>query len=150
MMNFSIQHTKSSRSHSRNTNFRRPHSIEKTSERIDAEVNVSCTPERSTVRGLVGDVFYKEQWVLERQKRLLFLPSKPPWSQGLVAHRILRNIRGRRTRPYPWTTIPQTLDYQGCPEQLFFAALFPCLLSPVSRPSRLGLKVDLSKRWGIR
>ena len=56
-----MQHTESSRSHSRNTNFRRPHSIEKTSERIDAEVNVSCTPERSTVRGLVGDVFYKER-----------------------------------------------------------------------------------------
>ena len=61
MVNLSMQHTESSRSHSRNTNFRSPHSIEKTSERIDAEVNVSCTPERSTVRGLVGDVFYKRQ-----------------------------------------------------------------------------------------
>lgn len=49
--------TWSSRSHSRNTSFRSPHSIVNTSERIDADVIVSCTPEKSTERGLTWDTF---------------------------------------------------------------------------------------------
>ena len=47
--------TCSSRSHSRNTNFRSPHSIVKTSESIDADVALSCTPDRSSVLGFVVD-----------------------------------------------------------------------------------------------
>jgi len=47
--------TCSSRSHSRNTSFRKPHSMLKTSDRIDAELNVSWTPEKSTVLGLDGE-----------------------------------------------------------------------------------------------
>lgn len=46
--------TCSSRSHSRKVTFRKPHSIVNTSDRIDAEVSVICTPEKSTERGLDG------------------------------------------------------------------------------------------------
>jgi hypothetical protein len=53
-------HTISSKSHSRNTALRRPHSMERTSARMDALVKVSWTPEKSTVRGWVGGVFCSE------------------------------------------------------------------------------------------
>lgn len=49
----------SSKSHSLNTSFLNPHSIVNTSERIDADVKVSCTPDKSTHRGFVGVAFLK-------------------------------------------------------------------------------------------
>lgn len=50
-----ISHTYSSRSHSLKTSLRRPHSIVKTSDRIEADEILNWTPERSTVLGCVED-----------------------------------------------------------------------------------------------
>ncbi|KAF8146717.1 hypothetical protein K438DRAFT_1780654 [Mycena galopus ATCC 62051] len=50
------QRTRSSRSHSLNMALRNPHSMLSPPASIDAVVNVSCTPEKSTFRGCV-DVF---------------------------------------------------------------------------------------------
>jgi len=47
--------TESSKSHSLSVSLRSPHSMLNTSERIAAAVGVSCTPDRSTERGLVAD-----------------------------------------------------------------------------------------------
>ena len=52
------ERTWSSRSHSLNTSLRRPHSMVKTSDNTEAVPMVSCTPEKSTVRGCVPFACY--------------------------------------------------------------------------------------------
>ena len=134
-----MQHTELSRSHWRNTNFRRS---KETSEknRFRSECKLYIRKVNCTRMG--------RKCVLERtiswgriQKGHFLVPSRQScWK--VQASCTIFTVEGFDCIP-PWTTIPRTLDHQGSIEQLLFGTLLPCLLSRLKFGVEGGLTEDM-------
>ena len=89
--------TCSSRSHSRNMTFLRPHSIVNTSDRIAADVTDNCAPDKSTERGFVPDARWWIEVTSIRKSQFLKIGCAHP--EGCYDRRIWHLFPARTTFP---------------------------------------------------